>query len=124
MCRLSSRAWRATYDTYAIELLQLHCPPTEAFYMPEVFDGLDALVKAGKLRHYGVSVEKVEKPSRRWTSQACLPLSSGMPTGKLSATLVAFWSVPKLFGRALRSNAGAQQENPNFDPQCAGFLPT
>ena len=61
MCRLSSRAWRATYDTYAIDLLQLHCPPTEAFYMPEVFDGLDALVKAGKLRHYGVSVEKVEK---------------------------------------------------------------
>jgi aryl-alcohol dehydrogenase-like predicted oxidoreductase len=48
-------------DTDAIDLLQLHCPPTEVFYMPEVFGGLDDLVKAGKLRHYGVSVEKVEE---------------------------------------------------------------
>jgi len=45
----------------ALDLLQLHCPPTEVFYMPEVFDVLDDLVKAGKLRHYGVSVEKVEE---------------------------------------------------------------
>src|SRR5450432_3102063 len=47
-------------DTDAIDLLQLHCPPTEVFYMPEVFGILDDLVKTGKLRHYGVSVEKVE----------------------------------------------------------------
>jgi aryl-alcohol dehydrogenase-like predicted oxidoreductase len=45
----------------ALDLLQLHCPPTEVFYMPEVFDALDDLVKAGKLRYYGVSVEKVEE---------------------------------------------------------------
>src|SRR5450432_3531251 len=48
-------------DTEAIDLLQLHCPPTEVFYRPEVFSILDDLVKAGKLRHYGVSVEKVEE---------------------------------------------------------------
>jgi aryl-alcohol dehydrogenase-like predicted oxidoreductase len=48
-------------ETEAIDLLQLHCPPTEVFYMPEVFGVLDDLVKAGKLRHYGVSVEKVEE---------------------------------------------------------------
>jgi aryl-alcohol dehydrogenase-like predicted oxidoreductase len=48
-------------DTDAIDLLQLHCPPTEVYYMPEVFGILDDLVKAGKLRHYGVSVEKVEE---------------------------------------------------------------
>ncbi|MFZ0827650.1 MAG: aldo/keto reductase [Verrucomicrobiia bacterium] len=48
-------------DTEAIDLLQLHCPPTQVFYMPEVFGVLDELVKAGKLRHYGVSVEKVEE---------------------------------------------------------------
>jgi len=48
-------------NTEAIDLLQLHCPPTEVFYMPEVFGVLDDLVKAGKLRHYGVSVEKVEE---------------------------------------------------------------
>lgn len=48
-------------NTDAIDLLQLHCPHPDVFYRPEVFDILDDLVKAGKLRHYGVSVEKVEE---------------------------------------------------------------
>src|ERR1039457_5451040 len=48
-------------DTEAIDLLQLHCPPTGVYYMAEVFESLDELVRAGKLRHYGVSVEKVEE---------------------------------------------------------------
>ena len=48
-------------NTEAIDLLQLHCPPTEVYYMPETFGVLDDLVHAGKLRHYGVSVEKVEE---------------------------------------------------------------
>jgi aryl-alcohol dehydrogenase-like predicted oxidoreductase len=48
-------------DVEIIDLLQLHCPPTEVYYMPEVFGVLDDLVKAGKLRYYGVSVEKVEE---------------------------------------------------------------
>jgi len=45
----------------ALDLLQLHCPPTEVYYMPEVFGILDDLQQAGKLRFYGVSVEKVEE---------------------------------------------------------------
>lgn len=44
-----------------IDLLQLHCPPTEVYYRPEVFAALDGLVAAGKIRFYGVSVEKVEE---------------------------------------------------------------
>jgi aryl-alcohol dehydrogenase-like predicted oxidoreductase len=48
-------------DTEALDLLQLHCPPTQVFYEPEVFGILDDLVKAGKIRYYGVSVEKVEE---------------------------------------------------------------
>jgi aryl-alcohol dehydrogenase-like predicted oxidoreductase len=48
-------------DTGALDLLQLHCPPTEVYYMPEVFGVLDDLVRAGKVRYYGVSVEKVEE---------------------------------------------------------------
>ncbi|MBN1362404.1 MAG: aldo/keto reductase [Sedimentisphaerales bacterium] len=47
--------------TDAIDLLQLHCPTTEVYYMPEVFGILDDMVSAGKLRYYGVSVEKVEE---------------------------------------------------------------
>lgn len=48
-------------ETESIDLLQLHCPPCEVYYMPEVFGVLDDLVGQGKLRHYGVSVEKVEE---------------------------------------------------------------
>ncbi len=47
--------------TETIDLLQLHCPPTEVYCRPEVFGVLDDMVQAGKLRHYGVSVEKVEE---------------------------------------------------------------
>lgn len=45
----------------ALDLLQIHCPPTEVFYMPEVFGVLDELVKVGKVRFYGASVERVEE---------------------------------------------------------------
>lgn len=48
-------------ETDALDLLQLHCPPTEVYYMPETFGALDDLVQQGKLRYYGVSVEKVEE---------------------------------------------------------------
>jgi len=48
-------------QTETLDLLQLHCPPTEVYYMPEVFGVLDEMVKAGKIRYYGVSVEKVEE---------------------------------------------------------------
>jgi aryl-alcohol dehydrogenase-like predicted oxidoreductase len=45
----------------ALDLLQLHCPPTDAYYHPEIFAVLDDFVKEGKLRFYGVSVERVEE---------------------------------------------------------------
>jgi aryl-alcohol dehydrogenase-like predicted oxidoreductase len=48
-------------ETDCIDLLQLHCPPMDVYYMPEVFGMLDDFIKAGKLRYYGVSVEKVEE---------------------------------------------------------------
>ena len=47
--------------TDTLDLLQLHCPPTELYSRPEVFAILDAFVRAGKIRYYGVSVEKVEE---------------------------------------------------------------
>jgi len=45
----------------SIDLLQLHCPPTDVYYRPEVFGILDDLAAQGKIRRYGVSVEKVEE---------------------------------------------------------------
>ncbi len=51
-------------ETDALDLLQLHCPPSEVYEMPEVFGVLDDLAAAGKLRHYGVSVERVDEALR------------------------------------------------------------
>jgi aryl-alcohol dehydrogenase-like predicted oxidoreductase len=48
-------------ETDCLDLVQLHCPPTEVYYRPEVFGILDDLVAQGKIRYYGVSVEKVEE---------------------------------------------------------------
>ena len=48
-------------STDCLDLLQLHCPPTDVYFRPEVFGALDRLVEAGKIRHYGVSVERVEE---------------------------------------------------------------
>jgi aryl-alcohol dehydrogenase-like predicted oxidoreductase len=48
-------------DVDTLDLVQLHCPPWEVYYRPEVFQALDDLVQAGKIRYYGVSVEKVEE---------------------------------------------------------------
>ncbi len=47
--------------TESLDLVQLHCPPTEVYYRPEVFEAMDRMVASGKIRHYGVSVEKVEE---------------------------------------------------------------
>jgi len=48
-------------EVEALDLLQLHCPPTDVYYMPQTFAVLDDLVQAGKIKYYGVSVEKVEE---------------------------------------------------------------
>jgi aryl-alcohol dehydrogenase-like predicted oxidoreductase len=48
-------------DMEALDLLQLHCPPSEVYDNPAVFGILDDLVRQGKIRNYGVSVEKVEE---------------------------------------------------------------
>ena len=45
----------------ALDLIQLHCPPTDVFYRPEIFETLQDLRRAGKIRHFGVSVERVEE---------------------------------------------------------------
>jgi aryl-alcohol dehydrogenase-like predicted oxidoreductase len=59
------RAWvdrsREYLETDVLDLVQLHCPPTELFYHPEVFDALDDLAADGRIRSYGVSVEKIEE---------------------------------------------------------------
>ncbi|AKC85426.1 aldo/keto reductase [Pseudoxanthomonas suwonensis] len=48
-------------ETDCLDLVQLHCPPTDAYYHPELFERMERLVERGKLRNYGVSVERVEE---------------------------------------------------------------
>lgn len=44
-----------------VDIVQLHCPPNKVYYTPETFEALEGLVKAGKTRHYGVSVRTCEE---------------------------------------------------------------
>lgn len=48
-------------DLETIDLIQLHCPPTQVYYRPEIFEEFDKLKAEGKIQHLGVSVEKVEE---------------------------------------------------------------
>ena len=51
----------ARLKTSSLDLLQLHCPPTDVYYNPELFASLDEMVSEGLIKHYGVSVEKIEE---------------------------------------------------------------
>jgi aryl-alcohol dehydrogenase-like predicted oxidoreductase len=59
------RGWlersRENLGLETIPLVQLHCPPWEVYYRPELFEALDALVDEGVVAAHGVSVEKVEQ---------------------------------------------------------------
>ena len=52
---------RENLEMETLDLLQLHCPPPAVYYEPELFASLDDMVARGKVRYYGVSVEKVEE---------------------------------------------------------------
>ena len=62
------RAWndrsRENLGVETLDLVQLHCPPTQVYYTPEVFAALDEMVAQGRIRNYGVSVEKVEEAQK------------------------------------------------------------
>ena len=44
-----------------IDLIQLHCPPTEVYFRSEIFEVFDRLKEEGKIKNLGVSIEKVEE---------------------------------------------------------------
>ncbi len=52
---------RTNLEMDTLDLVQLHCPPTDLYYHPEVFERLDKLKGQGKIKDYGVSVERVEE---------------------------------------------------------------
>jgi len=52
---------RENLEVDRLDLVQLHSPPTDVYYRPEVFDAMDSFVVDGRIASYGVSVEKVEE---------------------------------------------------------------
>ncbi|HWD39573.1 MAG TPA: aldo/keto reductase [Fimbriimonas sp.] len=54
-----------------LELLQLHCPPTQVFFNPEVFDFLERMIEMGKIQFWGVSVEKIEEGIKAMEYPGC-----------------------------------------------------
>jgi aryl-alcohol dehydrogenase-like predicted oxidoreductase len=52
---------RENLERETLDLVQLHCPPTDVYYHPEIFAAMDDLVASGRVAHYGVSVERVEE---------------------------------------------------------------
>ncbi len=55
---------RDNLDTETLDLVQLHCPPFDVYYTPELFAACDEMVEEGVMRHYGVSVEKIEQAQK------------------------------------------------------------
>ncbi len=93
-------------ETDTIELLQLHCPPTEVYYMPEVFGILDDFVKAGKLR--------LSRKSRRRSKLSNFPASN-----QCKSFTTCFASAPQIyFSRKLAAAASASWLACRWLPEC------
>ncbi len=95
-------------STDCLDLVQLHCPTTALYYQPEVFGYLDDLVSAGKIRHYGVSVERVEEALKaiEFPNVKTVQLSS---TVFASAPPSSFRPSPKEADRHLGACASGQR---------------
>ena len=102
-------------ETDAIDLLQLHCPPTDVYYRPDVFGALDRLVKEGKIRHYGVSVERVEEALKAIEFP-------GVESVQLIFNLLRRRPADLLFQRALEKRVGILARLPLSSGLLAGKL--
>lgn len=83
----------------AVDLLQLHCPPSETYDAPEVFAVLDEMVKAGKIRYYGVSVQTVDEALRGIRHP-------GMQTVQIIFNMFRMKPAEKLFSEARAGQVG------------------
>jgi len=99
----------------AIDLLQLHCPPTDVYYTPEVFGALDDLVKAGKIRYYGVSVERVEEALKAI-------LYPGVQSVQIIFNLFRQRPADLFFGEALRRKVGVLARLPLSSGMLSGKM--
>ena len=119
-----------------LDLVQLHCPPTAAYYAPETFGALDELALKGKIRHWGVSVEKVEEGLKAMDYANCAsvqiilnpfrqrPLEHFLARAKEKNAGVVVrlpLSSGMLTGKLRRDSAFAPDDHRAFNREGAGF---
>ena len=119
-----------------LDIVQLHCPPNQVYYTPETFEALEGLVKAGKIRHYAVSVRTCEEglkaleyPGiqsvqiifnmfRHRPAELFFPEAKRRRVGILARVPLASGM---LTGRMSRQTTFAQDDHRNFNRQGAKF---
>ena len=99
----------------AVDLLQLHCPHPAVYDGPEVFGLLDDLVKAGKIRHYGVSVETVDEAHRALRHPR-------VQTVQIIFNMFRLRPAEELFAQALHRHAGILARVPLASGMLTGKL--
>ena len=119
-----------------LDLVQLHCPPTAVYYTPEAFGFLDDMVAKGKLRHWGVSVEKVEEGLKAMEYPNCAsvqiilnpfrqrPLDHFLARAKernVGVVVRLPLSSGMLTGKLRRDSAFAPDDHRAFNREGAGF---
>jgi len=82
-----------------IDLIQLHCPPTDVYYRPEIFGLFDDLKREGKIAHLGVSVEKIEEALKALRFP-------NVTTVQVIYNMFRHRPATDLFGAALAADAG------------------
>lgn len=102
-------------EVSALDLLQIHCPPTDVFYMPEVFGVLDDLERAGKVRHYGASIERVEEGLKALEYP-------GLQSLQIVFNILRQRPIEQLFPRALEREVGILARLPLSSGMLTGKL--
>ncbi len=127
---------RTNLGVDALDLVQLHCPPTSVYNSDEVYDALDTLVADGVIRNYGVSVERTDEAlaaiSRGSTASVQIilnafrlkPLDEVLPAAK-AAGVGIIARVPLasglLSGKYTKDTAFAENDHRNYNRNGAAF---
>jgi aryl-alcohol dehydrogenase-like predicted oxidoreductase len=127
---------RTNLGVDALDLVQLHCPPTSVYSSDEVYDALDTLVSDGVIRNYGVSVERTDEAlaaiSRGNTASVQIilnafrlkPLDEVLPAAK-AAGVGIIARVPLasglLSGKYTKDTAFAENDHRNYNRNGAAF---
>jgi aryl-alcohol dehydrogenase-like predicted oxidoreductase len=90
---------RKNLDMDTLDMVLLHCPPTDVYYTPEVFQILDKLKAEGKIKHYGVSVERIEEGLKAMDYE-------GVDAIEIIFNMFRLRPIEEFFVKAVKKNVG------------------